>query len=1296
MAQLVLTAASSIGGAAAGVGAILARTVASTAASYAAGVANQLIFGPRKRKITGPRLDTFQVQASTEGASVLRVYGRARVAGQVIWAANFKETVSTTTERSGKGGRLGTKTTTTEYLYSMSFAVGLCEGEIDRVGRVWADGKPFDLSPHNVRIYKGADDQLPDAAVEAIEGADAAPAFRGLAYIVFEDLPLKDFGNRIPQLSFEIEKSLRREDEDALENALTAITLIPGSGEFALGTTKVFRETGEGASISENTHNNDGAADIVSSLDALTSAAPNLAAVSLVVSWFGTDLRAGACAVKPGVEVSEKTTEPYDWSVGGAARDEAHVVSLNDGEPAYGGTPSDKSVVEAIAALKARGLEVMFHPFILMDIPAGNGLPDPYGGGEQAAYPWRGRITVGVHDKTAAAASDIASFFGTAAPSDFSIVSGAVVYSGPDEWSFRRFILHNAFLCALAGGVERFLIGSELRGLTTARSSANEFPFVEALIALAGDVRAVLGEETKISYGADWSEYFGHQPGDGSGDVYFHLDPFWANSAVDFIGVDNYTPLADWRDGFAHLDAQAGWGGPYDREYLQANIEGGEYFGWYYASDAAREAQTRSLISDGAYGEAWIYRAKDFRNWWANAHHNRPGGVRAAGSTAWVPQSKPILFTETGCPAVDKGANQPNVFVDAKSSESALPHYSSGARDELAQRRTLEALLSYWRDSDNNPISSVYGGPMIEAERAFVYAWDARPYPFFPALSDVWGDAANWEKGHWLNGRLGRAPLDLLVSALCDYAEAQPVETSALKGVLTGYVVDRPLSAREAIDPLADIYQFDMVEAEGALRFQPRSGEPLLTLTLDDLVAKEDAAALSVSLAQAEDLPAAFRLGYIDESADYQSAVADARDPGAAHARESALEAPIVIDEAEAAARARAILADAHVMRETASFALPPSLADVEPGDVIWLDADNAPRRWRITEITDQGERRVEAARVEPSVYEAPIGATTFRAPAAVSVYSAPIWALLDLPLIGDETPGAALLAAYASPWPGGVALYREAAGGPVFSGLARARATMGRLAEALLPRSASRWVDQQLRVKLSYGSLSSKSEEEVLAGANAIAVETSVGCEVIQFRDAELGEDGVWVLSPLLRGQLGTEDCASAGALSGARAVLLNSALAEASWPLDLRGQELLFQAGPERELPDTDNFRERTIALTARSLLPLAPVHLSAKREVGGMRLFWIRRTREGGDGWDGEVPLGEAYERYRVSIFEGETLLREAECSSPEFFYSTVDIEADFGPAGLAGAADPSFAVAQISDRVGPGVYARASIA
>lgn len=146
-----------------GIGAAIARTVAGTAASYVAGVADRLIFGPRKRKVTGPRLDSFQVQASTEGAAILRVYGRERVAGELIWAANFRERVAETTENSRKGGRLGTKTTTTEYLYSIFFAVGLCEGAIDRVARVWADGKPFDLSPHNVRVHRGTEDQLPDA-----------------------------------------------------------------------------------------------------------------------------------------------------------------------------------------------------------------------------------------------------------------------------------------------------------------------------------------------------------------------------------------------------------------------------------------------------------------------------------------------------------------------------------------------------------------------------------------------------------------------------------------------------------------------------------------------------------------------------------------------------------------------------------------------------------------------------------------------------------------------------------------------------------------------------------------------------------------------------------------------------------------------------------------------------------------------------------------------------------------------------------------------------------------------------
>ena len=93
-------------------------------------------------------------------------------------------------------------------------------------------------------------------------------------------------------------------------------------------------------------------------------------------------------------------------------------------------------------------------------------------------------------------------------------------------------------------------------------------------------------------------------------------------------------------------------------------LDGGEQFDWFYASDAARLARSRTPISDGAYGKPWVFRPKDFLGWWANPHKNRIGGVEQPAATAWVPQGKPIVLTELGCPATDKGPNQPNVFPD--------------------------------------------------------------------------------------------------------------------------------------------------------------------------------------------------------------------------------------------------------------------------------------------------------------------------------------------------------------------------------------------------------------------------------------------------------------------------------------------------------------------------------------------------------------------------------------------------------------------------------------------------------
>jgi hypothetical protein len=126
----------------------------------------------------------------------------------------------------------------------------------------------------------------------------------------------------------------------------------------------VRRKDGDGETSAENVNAEPDAADLAVALDRLEACAPMVGSVSLVVAWFGDDLRAGHCRIRPGVEVSAKSTTPENWSVDGVARASAHLVSRDDqGRPAYDGTPSDSAVVQAIQELKARGYRVTFYPF---------------------------------------------------------------------------------------------------------------------------------------------------------------------------------------------------------------------------------------------------------------------------------------------------------------------------------------------------------------------------------------------------------------------------------------------------------------------------------------------------------------------------------------------------------------------------------------------------------------------------------------------------------------------------------------------------------------------------------------------------------------------------------------------------------------------------------------------------------------------------------------------------------------------------------------------------------------------
>lgn len=159
------------------------------------------LFAPPGQR--GPRLKELTVTTSSYGTPVPMQFGKMRAPGTIIWSTDLVE------QRQRRGGGKGRPKVTT-YSYSTSFAVALSSRPIQGVGRIWADGNLLrgaagDLKTGGaLRIHTGEGDQRPDPLIAAAEGEGQCPAFRGLAYAVFEDLELGDFGNRIPALSFEV------------------------------------------------------------------------------------------------------------------------------------------------------------------------------------------------------------------------------------------------------------------------------------------------------------------------------------------------------------------------------------------------------------------------------------------------------------------------------------------------------------------------------------------------------------------------------------------------------------------------------------------------------------------------------------------------------------------------------------------------------------------------------------------------------------------------------------------------------------------------------------------------------------------------------------------------------------------------------------------------------------------------------------------------------------------------------------------------------------------------------------
>ncbi|MEQ1548923.1 MAG: phage tail protein, partial [Chakrabartia sp.] len=191
MATLILTS----------IGTLVGGPLGGALGSFLGSQIDQRLLAPKGRR--GPRLGDLSVQSSSYGAQIPKLFGRVRVSGTVIWSTDLRED-----RRKISAGKGQPKQTV--YSYSASFAVALSARRAVRIERIWADGKLLrgaagDFKTQTgFRFYNGTEAQSVDPLIAAAEGISNTPAYRGLAYGVFEDFQLGDYGNRIPSLSFEV------------------------------------------------------------------------------------------------------------------------------------------------------------------------------------------------------------------------------------------------------------------------------------------------------------------------------------------------------------------------------------------------------------------------------------------------------------------------------------------------------------------------------------------------------------------------------------------------------------------------------------------------------------------------------------------------------------------------------------------------------------------------------------------------------------------------------------------------------------------------------------------------------------------------------------------------------------------------------------------------------------------------------------------------------------------------------------------------------------------------------------
>lgn len=1111
-------------------------------------VAGAALFPEKGPTTEGPRLSDLAIQTSGYGVPLPALAGNVKVAGNMIWATPIEER-KTVRRQGGKGGG-GAKSVT--YSYYQSWAIGLGEWLLPpssaQVLRIWLDTiLVYDATgtsdvtqiPYLVwRFHDGNEAQLPDPLIIADKGEEHAPAHRGLAYIVFEVVPLDRFGNRTPNVTVELVADATRSFTQvaAVDPVSPIYTSTPSHRTYISSwPTNVAVDHARGRIYEARSR---------------TTGATGIGNDELIRVYDLTSMQTIG-----------------EYPMGDMVR---HLFPL-------GSSPTTNSVSAGLMHLGVDGYLYCT-------------------GGDYNRVPlWK---------------------------------------IDPDTWHAVGVFGNPAGDGFGFGDNGTYLINPmQITSLTVPRLGADPL----TLVVVQGSY------STALTINADTMSYVW-----GAGDVALAPPVMPIGLGIGPLSYPVQLVRGMTRDdGAVELWCLRGseLGTPFRIDVVKYR---------YYGIAAPLSMATASGIERDDFTAIDVQAEVDALN------------VRPLLHAAWWDQSDGTLvmtISGTGSPLSGYGRFttfkwNPGGGVIWKIVDHALSPYSDGRGNMgrvlgptwglggnlLIQHGTGAALINQLGDEFNN----LYW--LDERQAVLGYTVDgAGAYPIAKRYLDRLAPNA-LTVGAVVEALAGRAGLD-----------ATRLDVSALTDGLRGYVLARPMSARDAISQLASAFQFQAAEQDDVLVFPKRGGAPVATIAYDDLVREgPEAGVLDEQRLQDADLPREVAVRFLDiergweqNSQPWRRPVSPTATVGATASITIDLAIPLTVDEGKTIAK-RICLA-AWQERTKLSGAVAQKFLRLVPTDVVNIQTrDGATIRCNIrtANLGANWVTRLEALTEDAAVYGLTAtgdGGGGWLAPTLPLPYAVRL-ILPNMTLVddGDDTGQGglreyALMGAYDPAAFRATLVYRSPDANDWSElGVVTQPVTWGNLvATPAVPVTPWTWDDlSTIEIRLNDGEVDSATALEVLNGANLAAIISTDGnAELVQFRDAAALGEGRYSLSGLLRGRRGTEDLIASRA-AGDLFVLLSEDL-------------LRFQSGTSESAavryhrPVTIYDTVQTAATTlvksrrGRAEQPYAPCQVVGARDgSSNLSLTWVRRARYGGEWLDGAgtVPLGEATEAYEVDVLNG----------------------------------------------------------